>query len=566
MDLYRLLSEHPPAVLRAIAANWQVELEDQDPLQAARQLGDAMLAPGALVARITALSPEARQALSVLAQSHGQAAMKSLTLRYGDMRRVGPGRLERDRPWDETPSPLEELVYNGLAFRAFGAVPGGHGELLLLPGELLERLPPPTRAAPAMDLALAPEPALVADAGLALSEDVLAVLSYLRRVQPAAPPDDDHLQPPAWLMTDQHLARRLIGARDEARLALCWRLLWRLNLIEEKHGRLRPSLAARDWLRSADVSRATRLYRAWRDDPRVAELEQVSALICDPDGCPYDPVASRRRLMQFVQELQPGSWHTPESLAQALKRSQPTFLRPDGDLTSWFVRDAITGQYLRGIESWERVEAALALYLLTHQLHWLGLVRLGAPGPDSAPTALGLTDLGTAMLGKATAREAGRDAALAQANAQGDVHVALRGSAYERYQLERIAFWQGQQEVAHYLLTEESIWEGYNAGITVEQMLAFLKRITGAGLPTDLTLTLQTWARRFGRATLRQATLLMLADEGTAREIARDHQLSALIVETLTPTVLVVRANDVDELTAALKARGIWPQKETDSP
>ncbi len=265
MDLYRLLSEQPLAVLRAIAANWQVELVDQDPLQAARQLGDAMRAGACRAQR--AFSPEARQVLSVLAQSHGQAAMKSLALRYGELRRIGPGRLERDRPWDETPSPLEELVYDGLAFRAFGAVPGGHGELLLLPRELLERLPPPTRAAPAINVPVAPEPALVADAGLALSEDVLAVLSYLRRVQPAAPPDDDHVQPPAWLMTDQHLARRLIGARDEVRLALCWRLLWRLNLIEEKHGRLRP-VAARDWLRSAELARATRLFRACATTPR----------------------------------------------------------------------------------------------------------------------------------------------------------------------------------------------------------------------------------------------------------------------------------------------------------
>jgi len=198
MDLYRLLSEHSPAMQRAIAANWQIDLRDPDPRQAALQLGDAMLAPGAVETRLATLSPEAREALALLAQRHGQAALKGLALRYGEVRRIGPGRLERDHPWDEAPSPLEELVYNGLAFRAFGAVPGGHGELLTVPGEVLERLPPPAKATPAFDLPLAATPATVADEGSALGEDILALLCHLRRVQPVAPTDNEHLTPPGF--------------------------------------------------------------------------------------------------------------------------------------------------------------------------------------------------------------------------------------------------------------------------------------------------------------------------------------------------------------------------------
>ena len=180
--------------------------------------------------------------------------------------------------------------------------------------------------------------------------------------------------------------------------------------------------------------------------------------------------------------------------------------------------------------------------------------------------ALGLTGLGATLLSKTRTREAKRAVPLAEIDARGDIRVALEGSAYERYQLERIAVWQGQDEGASYRLTEESVWEGYNAGITVAQLLAFLKRISGNALPPSLMLTLQSWAKRFGRATLRQATLLVLADADTAREIVGDPQLAALIVETLTPTVLVVRASDVDELTAALKERGIWPQRQDDAP
>lgn len=65
---------------------------------------------------MAALSPGAREALGILRREGGRATVKSLALRFGELRRIGPAALERERPWEHPMPPLEELVYSGLAF------------------------------------------------------------------------------------------------------------------------------------------------------------------------------------------------------------------------------------------------------------------------------------------------------------------------------------------------------------------------------------------------------------------------------------------------------------------
>src|SRR5579859_5992190 len=39
----------------------------------------------------------------------------------------------------------------------------------------------------------------------------------------------------------------------------------------------------------------------------------------------------------------------------AVKEEEPDFQRPAGNYDSWYIRDAQSGEYLRGFESWDRV-------------------------------------------------------------------------------------------------------------------------------------------------------------------------------------------------------------------
>ena len=59
-----------------------------------------------------------------------------------------------------------------------------------------------------------------------------------------------------------------------------------------------------------------------------------------------------------------------------------------GDYDSWYLRDAESGEYLRGFEHWEQVDGALVYYLITGPLHWLGILHLGASEEDGEVLAL----------------------------------------------------------------------------------------------------------------------------------------------------------------------------------
>ena len=117
--------------------------------------------------------------------------------------------------------------------------------------------------------------------------------------------------------------------------------------------------------------------------------------------------------------------------------------------------------------------------------------------PAFSPAVFRITERTRGMLvASATgAQEAGADVpqpmVLATVNDDFIMTIPLAGSLYDRYQLERFSEWQAQDTVATYRITAESIWESQNAGIKIEQILAFLKvgrtRIGRPGGSTDTT-------------------------------------------------------------------------------
>ncbi len=85
-----------------------------------------------------------------------------------------------------------------------------------------------------------------------------------------------------------------------------------------------------------------------------------------------DAVAVRAAILAALQAAVPGAWHTLASLLARVKAQSPDFLRTDFDTD--YLRDAATGEYLRGFAAWDRVEGALIQHVLTGPLFWLGLI------------------------------------------------------------------------------------------------------------------------------------------------------------------------------------------------
>ena len=374
-----------PRDAQAIADAWQIALaHGQSSLEKVDQLAAAMLVEEAQRRVLAALSAEAQAALQEIVTQAGVLPGHRLKLRYGALRRFGPAKLERDRPWTDPANVLEELYYKGLIYRAYGAVGGQHAELVLVPEPLLSSLPKMAQE-PVCELLAEAAPTRMLAQGNALAEDVLALLVRLRQAPiPGSLPSADESRPAAGSVTSDWpelgLGDRWQGPDEATRTALVWRIAFRLQLIQEEQGLLAPSLRAREWLRLSDRQRLARMVQAWRDDSVWDELRHQPGLILEDTGWKNDPRLARQNLVRFLQECPRQQWLDMARWLEALKDRFPDYMRPDGDLESWFIRDAETGSYLSGVEAWDQVEGVVARFYTYARAVLAGAGRFGRGG------------------------------------------------------------------------------------------------------------------------------------------------------------------------------------------
>ena len=105
---------------------------------------------------------------------------------------------------------------------------------------------------------------------------------------------------------------------------------------------------------------------AWLDDRRWNELAFLDSLNLSESRLPTDSDApkARRALVQILGQCLPEAWVSIASFVQVVRHLRPDYLRPGGDYDSWQVRDAATGEQLAGLGYWDRVEGAVARYIV----------------------------------------------------------------------------------------------------------------------------------------------------------------------------------------------------------
>jgi hypothetical protein len=490
-SLERCLIDCPLALLRTIAELRGVTLHSRGQREMAVELAAVLAAPDVTARSLAGLSPGAAEALEALAAAGGRLQATLFQRRYGEIRPFGPGRLAREQPWLSPTGPAEELWYRGWIFRGFADVDGTATEFIFVPDEVLGLLPRPRGRA--FDVPSAPAPTSFTDAGDALVQDVTTLLAMVQV-------EGMRRRQGRWHSADlTALATRLTvresaspDAAGNSRLALLLHLTERFGWMQEdERGHLRlQAPAVRRWLQADRAAQWQALWAGWRDDETWDDLRRLPELTCE-GGWHNDPVGTRRRLLSWLGQLQPGSWHRLDAVIATLKAVAPDFLRPDGDYDSWYIRPTDGSNYLRGFEHWDDVEGRLARYLITGPLHWLGVIALDAGGERAALTAAGHALIReelppAAPLGSITVA---RDfAALVPATA----------ASFDRFRVARFAAWEaspvvGSAEPFRYRITRTALRRAESQGITAARVLAFLRERVGDALPENVARALARW-------------------------------------------------------------------------
>ena len=104
-DLLHSLLKQDIGHLRIIAEFWGLELDSTDVDSARDELSASLLEPNLLAELMDSLSPQADSAITDLVQSGGRIIWATFTRKYGDIREMGAGKRDRERPHLKPPQP-----------------------------------------------------------------------------------------------------------------------------------------------------------------------------------------------------------------------------------------------------------------------------------------------------------------------------------------------------------------------------------------------------------------------------------------------------------------------------
>lgn len=491
-NLRQCLIDCDMAMLRAIAQKRGIELESNRRREVVGQLAKALVQPESMAEALERLEPQEREALESLVSEGGRKKLHLFVRRYGEIRAFGPGRLERERPWEDPVSTAEGLWYAGLIYKAFDEVSGKTrqgqpSEFVFVPRDFLPLLPEVEKKPPSFVVETASPPSATREGGLSLVQDTCTFLSYLQN-ENVKPLKDDSLTP----RDAEGITKRFLIEEDNTeRLAFLHHLCQRLGLVHLSERLLKPDPPqAKRWLKAPRAEQLSALQEAWRDDADWNELWRVKSLRCEPTGWRNDPLLARKRILERLAKCPPEQWLSLASFTEAIKESDPDFQRPDGDYTSWYIREVATGQYLMGFEHWDQVEGALIAHLVTKPLHWLGITSLGYDA-EGALHSFTITPWGAAFLGLPAEMPAEAASPPIVVRPDFTVLAPAGGSLYDRFQLERFAAWQSSGDPYVYRITRRSLAGGLRQGITIEMILAFLKRVSGGKVPRNVVSALR---------------------------------------------------------------------------
>jgi len=542
--LEQALLEHELIVLRVIGEWLDLDLTGTDKARAVDALIPA-LASLDMMQAIEFLEPEEATALADLVRQGGRAPVAVFARDHGEVRLMGPGRLEREEPWLDPISPAEALWYRGFLYRAFDQTAEGTLEFYYLPHELLAKFAPPA----ALNQRGADEPAAlhpveapdetrppVADA----VDDLTTLLALAQRTG---------LQPERLPRLDG-----LLVNPDRDRRSLLLTLAIEMGLLRRTDDTLRPSRAAIDWLQRSREAQLRALVDAWSRSS-WNELRHTPGLVAEGENWANDPLPARTALMDVLPPDE--RWYRLAGVVAVIKAQDPDFQRPDGNYETWYLRDAETRQYLSGFENWHWVEGRLLRFLIQGPLYWLGMVELSAAS-DPERVAYRLAPRALAWLGdEPPAADEVRVPLVVQP--EGVLLVPHNASRYERFQAARIAdpepFMPGKPY--RYRIVPSSLAQAQEQGIAPERMLSFLESASGRPVPASVRRGITRWAERGIEGRLQTVVILRVGDVGILETLRANPKTRDFIAEALGDLAVVIRAGEWEAFRQAVAGLGL---------
>jgi hypothetical protein len=515
--------------LRIVAEFWGLELESTDTSSALEELCASLLDLEAVSETLEVLPAEARSALNVLVGAEGKMEWAAFARKYGEIREMGAGKRDRERPYLKPASTSEFLFYRALIGKAFFESEKGSQEYAYIPEDLLEIINevsaddvPPVPSAEALGrLATPVEKAFEIPATDFVLDDATTYLAALR----------------IGHESKSHFKRDLPE------------LLTTAGII--KNDGLHPE-AVKKFLEASRADALSILYKAWLTSTTFDELRLIPSIVCEGEW-KNQPQVTREFLMNLINDIPQGKWWSIPAFVKAIKEKYPDYQRPAGDYDSWFIKRASDGQFMRGFAYWDAVDGALIKYVI-YMLHLLGKASLASPEEGKDATAFFL-------LSSLPDKKEEKGKIVVSSN--GKITVSRNFSRTVRYQLARFCEWdepKGDDYI--YRVTAESLRRATEQGLKAEQLLAMLVKYTKEAVPPAMVKALKRWDANGAEARVESLLVLRVSKPEIMEEI-RKSKAGKYLGEILSPTAVVIKSGAIQKVLAELAELGLLAEIKT---
>ncbi len=490
------------------------------------------------------LPEDARAALEAVLNAGGKMPLAAFERRFGNIRPMGPGKLERERPWQAPASVAETLWYHGFVFRAFDKTPGAPTEMAFVPNDLRALL---TIAEPEVvfedrrRMLDVNDSSSVVHRHSTLLDDVTTLLCHIQNGDVKMRANGN------WDAGSRRTLLPMMRNANEERLALLLHLIEKLGWTRVSESRLRLiSQPVTLWLQSRHDAQRDLLFNAWLDDAEWNDLAHVPGISLQmTHAWSNDSVRERKaivdawndfelRMLNDELKMPHSAFSIQNSKLQAfvahVKAANPDFARPDGRYDTWHVRDEISGEFLNGFEHWDQVEGALIRHVIERPLRWLSFDAPAHVEPSGKPFTL-----------------------------SNDGRVVIAGVLrFERFQLARVADWvETNGDQFTYVLTARSLMRAREQGIRAQRVIEFLEQSSSQPAPAALAKAIMRWSEH-GVETRMEPMVIMKTQDGAMMEtLLKVNEVRRAVIDRFAPNCISIRQRDAEAVRSAIVNAGV---------
>lgn len=541
--LYQTLSSQDLGYLHIVAGLWGLELDSNETDTTAKELCASLLDPDLLTEILEALNPEAQTAIEMLVAKNGRIPWAEFSRRFGDIREMGAGKRDREKPYLNPDSTAEFLFYRALLARAFFNTANGAQEFAYIPDDLFKIVHHRAHREHGER-----EKEISADS-------VVSVVNPEPLGRPASPVEKAYPIPANDLLLDDAttllaaLRLRMEAPETHVPAQVIEQLLKSAKIILKSGPKPEK---VKTFLEAPRDEALQMLTDAWLESEIFNELRQLSGLVFEGEW-KNQPAVTREFLLNLLDAFPEGKWWSLPAFIRDVKAKYPDFQRPAGDYDSWFIKRESDGEYLRGFAHWDQVDGALVRYFVTGVLFWLGQVELASPEEGTEPMAF-------RVISEKLKVKSEEGKIVARSN--GQIAVPRFAPRAVRYQVARFCEWDvAREDEYRYSITPASLKKAAEQGLKVEHLLMLLAKYTSAGIPPVLVKALKRWEANGTEARVQTQVVLRVSRPEVLEEL-RKSKAARFLGEMLGPTTVVIKDGAQSKVLAALAELGLLTEEE----